>query len=184
MSRVWKLPIQLPTWVEVNINSNTVTVKGPKWELKYDFLPYVTVKVEENGWKKEVIVDLVEGSAPQFWGLTRALVANMVEWVSNWYKKELMVLGVWYNAKLEWKKLVLSLWLSHKVFYEAPNEVKITMEKWPKGEDIIVIEWIDKQKVWEVAAKIRALKKPEPYKWKGIRYKDEIVKLKAGKAAK
>jgi len=184
MSRVWKLPIQLPTWVEVNIKGNNITVKWSKWELTYDFLPQVNVKVEDNEWKKEVVVELLEQSQPQFWWLTRALIANMVVWVDKGYKKELMVLGVWYNAKLEGKKLVLSLWLSHQVFYEAPEEVKLTMAKWSKWEAIIVIEGIDKQKVWEVAAKIRAFKKPEPYKGKGIRYKDEVVKLKAGKAAK
>lgn len=184
MSRIGKLPIQLPDKVEVNIKSNKITVKWPKWELSYEFLPQVNVELVEEDWKKQVVVKLIDANYPNFWGLTRALIANMVEWVSNWFKKELLVIGVGYNAKLQWKKLVLNLWYSHPVEYEIPSDVQIKIEKWPKWEDMIVIEWIDKQRVGEIAAKIRSFRQPEPYKGKGIRYKDEIIKLKAWKTAK
>ena len=184
MSRIGKLPITIPWGVEVKIHDREIVIKWPKGELKYNFLKDVIVEVVENDKNKQIEVELNEWWDVKFWWLTRSLIANMVEWVTKWYEKKLMVLWVWFGAKLEWNKLVLSLGLSHKVNYEWPKEVKITAEKAPKWEDILTITWIDKQKVWEIASKIRSFKKPEVYKWKWIRYIDEVIKLKAWKTWK
>jgi large subunit ribosomal protein L6 len=116
--------------------------------------------------------------------LTRTLVANMVEGVSAGYEKKLMITWVGYGAKLEGKKIILSIWYSHKVDFVVPQNIEVAMEQDIKGNTIITMKGIDKQYLWEVAAKLKALKKPEPYKGKGIRYFDEYIKLKPGKATK
>lgn len=179
MSRIWKNPITIPAGVEVKQEGNKITVKWKLWQLDYTYPNWVNVVIEEN--IITVSVDWKEYN--NYWGLVRTLIANMIEWVTNWFKKELLVIWVWYNAKMQGKDLVLSLWLSHPVNYTAPDGITLSIDKWPKWVPLIRIEWIDKQKVWEVAAKIRAFRKPEPYKGKGIRYIDEVIKLKQGKTA-
>lgn len=179
MSRIWKNPITIASWVEVKLNGNTVDVKWKLWSLTYTYPNGVNVK-EEDG---KIIVSIESNEYRNYWWLVRTLIANMVEGVSNGFKKELLVIWVWYNAKMQWKTLVLSLWLSHQVEYIAPDGINLSVDKWPKWVPLVRVEGVDKQKVWEVAAKIRAFRKPEPYKGKGIRYIDEVVKLKQGKTA-
>jgi large subunit ribosomal protein L6 len=179
MSKIWKKPINIPSWVEVTIDNNIVTVKWPKWELSEKILDCVSVKKEENN----VILSINNIDDGKFRWLSRTLIANMIEGVINWYEKKLLVMGVWYGAQLQWNKLVLSLGFSHKVNYELPNNVKVKVELDPKWNSIITLNSIDKQLLGEIASKIRGFKKPEPYKWKGVRYFDEFVKLKAGKSA-
>jgi len=179
MSRIGKNPVLIPSGVTVNIDGNTVKVKGSKWELTYTHPNGVKVELEEN----QVKVSIESNEYRNYWWLVRTLIANMVEGVANWFKKELLVLWVGYNAKVQGTKLILSLGFSHPVEYEAPKGVAVSLDKGPKGATLIRVEGIDKQLVWEVAAKIRSFKKPEPYKGKGIRYIDEQVKLKQGKTA-
>jgi len=179
MSRIGKNPVLIPSGVTVNIDGNTVKVKGPKGELSYTYPNWVKVELDEN----QVKVSIESDDYKNYWGLVRTLIANMVEGVSNGFKKELLVIWVGYNAKLQGNKLILSLGFSHPVEYEAPKWITLSLDKGPKGATLIRVEGIDKQQVGEVAAKIRAFKKPEPYKGKGIRYIDEQVKLKQGKTA-
>ena len=180
MSKIWKKPITIPEWVEITIEKNLVKVKWPKWELSQSTLDCVTIKQEE----KTIVTSISNDSDKKFRGLTRTLIANMVEGVTNWYEKKLMITGVGYNAQLQWKTLVLAIGFSHKVNYEVPNGVEVKVDQDPKWNTILTLTSIDKQLLWEVAAKIRGYKKPEPYKGKGIRYIDEVIKLKAGKSAK
>ena len=139
----------------------------------------VTVEQNEN----ELVVSISSDDHKNFWGLTRSLLANMVEGVTNGFEKKLLVIGVGYSAKAQGKKLVLNLGYSHPIDHELPEGVTATVEKDPKGNDMVVVQGIDKQKVGEVAAKIRSYRKPEPYKGKGVRYSDEYVRMKAGKTA-
>lgn len=180
MSKIGKKPIIVPEWVEVFIEKNLIKIKSAKWELSYNFLDCVSIKKEDN----QIIVDVLDQEKRNIRGLTRTLVSNMVEWVTNWYEKKLLITWVWYWAKLEWNKLILSLGFSHKVNFDVPKDIHVTLEQDPKWNSIITLKSIDKQNLWEIAANIRFLKVPEPYKWKWIRYFDEIVKLKAWKSAK
>ncbi|MCF7835059.1 50S ribosomal protein L6 [Candidatus Gracilibacteria bacterium] len=180
MSKIGKKPIIIPDGVEVTIEKNLIKVKGPKGELSYNFLDCVNLKKEE----KELIVEVLDDEKRNIWGLTRTLISNMVEGVTNGYEKKLLVTGVGYLAKLEGNKLVLSLGLSHKVNFEVPKDIEVAVDQDPKGNSIITMKSIDKQNLGEVAANIRFLRPPEPYKGKGIRYFDEVIKLKAGKSAK
>jgi large subunit ribosomal protein L6 len=138
--------------------------------------------VKENEWHLEV--SIVSEDKKNLRGLTRTLVSNMVEWVTVWFEKKLLVIGVWYAAKKEGDGILLSLGFSHKVKFDVPASVQYEVEQDAKGIYIITLKSIDKQYLWEIAWKLRALKTPEPYKGKGIRYSDEVIKLKAGKTAK
>lgn len=180
MSKIGKKPISLPSGVTVTIENSVVSVKGSKGNLSYKMLQWVTATVEEN----TVVVAIDSDEKKNLWGLTRTLIQNMVTGVSDWYTIKLHVLWVGFTAKVAGQKLVLALWFSHPVDFQLPQGIASVVEKDPKGNDIITLTWIDKQLIGETAAKIRKLKAPEPYKWKGIRYIDEVVKLKAGKAAK
>lgn len=180
MSRIWKLPINILSGVKVELKSNLISVKGSKWELEYLIPDWVVVDIE----KDTVLVSIKSDEHKNLWGLVRTLIFNMIEGVEKGYEKKLLVRWVWYNVKLQWSNLILNLWYSHPIDYKIPNNINISTEKNPKWEDIIIISGIDKQKVWEVAAKIKKYRLPEPYKWKWIRYLDEEIKLKAGKTAK
>jgi large subunit ribosomal protein L6 len=179
MSRIGKKPVLLPAGVQVKINGSSVHVKGPKGELSRTFDPAMTLAQQGN----EVIVsrpdDLRQNRALH--GLTRALLNNMVEGVTQGFKKTLIVDGVGYRAELTGKRLMLYLGYSHPIVVESPDG--ITLEADPKAKTISVAG-IDKEKVGEIAAEIRSLRQPEPYKGKGIRYSDEVVRRKAGKAGK
>lgn len=180
MSKIGKKSIAIPSGVEVTLNGSTVSVKGGKGTLSYTLLDGVIATVE-NG---EVTVTVDSDEKRNLWGLSRTLIANMVHGVSTGYEKKLQVLGVGYTAKLQGTNLQLALGFSHPVIFKVPQIVTVAVDKDPKGNDIITLTSIDKEVIGETAAKIRALKKPEPYKGKGIRYIDEVIKLKAGKAAK
>lgn len=178
MSRIGKKPITIPAGVDVKVNGNDVTVKGPKGELSYTFHSDITVAVEGT----EIIVtrpsDVKEHRAMH--GLTRTLIANMVTGVTEGYKKELDVNGVGYRAQKQGKDLVMNLGYSHQVIIsEVPG---ITIEV-PSANKIIV-SGSDKQLVGQFAADIRKKRPPEPYKGKGIKYADEHIRRKEGKAAK
>ncbi len=178
MSRIGKKPVQIPAGVEVAVNGKTITVKGKKGELSFDFYEKLDIAVENN----EVVVTRQddERDSRARHGLTRALVQNMVIGVSEGYKKELELVGVGYRVQQKGKQLELSLGFSHPVFTEQPEGVTFEVP----DNTHIVISGIDKQQVGQVAAEIRNLRPPEPYKGKGIRYKDENVRRKLGKAAK
>lgn len=180
MSKIGKKPIIIPEGVDIQLEGKLVKVKGPKGELSYEALDCVGIKKEEN----TVVVSIDHDDNKKFWGLTRTLIANMVEGVTNGYEKKLHIIGVGYGAQLQGKKLVLSLGFSHKINFEVPDGIEVSVEQDPKGNSILTLKSIDKQLLGEVAAKIKAYKKPEPYKGKWIRYFGEFIKLKPGKAAK
>ncbi len=180
MSKVGKKVIVLPSGVEATLQGHLLSIKGPKGTLSYTFLDGVQVTIENN----ELSVFVADEEKKNLWGLTRTLISNMVVGVTQGYQKKLMVMWVWYWAQLEWKKIILSLWFSHKVNFEVPQTIEVAIEQDPKWNTIITLNGIDKQYLWEVAARIKALKKPEPYKGKWIRYFDEYIKLKPGKATK
>lgn len=180
MSRIGKLPITLPKGVSLSVNSSLVHVKGPKGELTTEIDPDITVSV--NGSEVLVVRPTEQKRHRALHGLYRALIANMVTGVSTGYKREMELIGVGYRAQMQGVVLELALGLSHPVYVLPPTGVKISAEN--RGKQVFVtVEGIDKQMVGQVAAKIRALRPPEPYKGKGIRYTDEFVRRKAGKTA-
>lgn len=180
MSKIGKKPLLVPQGVEVELKESSVDVKGAKGALHLD-LPY-GVKIEKN--ESELVFSILDDQYKNLWGLVRTLVANMVEGVTNGYEKKLLIIGVGYSAKVEGKNLVLSLGYAHKVNFPIPEGIEMKTEQDPKGNTVVFISGINKELVGEVAAKVRAFKKPEPYKGKGIRYFDEFVKIKPGKSAK
>ena len=182
MSRIGKKPVLIPEGVNIELKSDEryIKVKWPKWELEYKWPEWVIVSLEDN----KILVNIEDEDYKNLWWLVRTLINNMIEWVTKGFQKKLVVVGVWYNAKVQWNKLVLNLWYSHPVEYEIPEGISITTEKDTKWNDVIVVSWIDKQLVGQTAAVIRSFRKPEPYKGKWIRYIDEVIKLKAGKQAK
>jgi large subunit ribosomal protein L6 len=177
MSRIGKEPIAVPSGVEVKIDGQTVSVKGPKGELSQTLLRYVNVKQEGD----QLLVSCIDDSreAQSAHGLSRTLVANMVEGVTNGFSKDLEIRGVGYRAALKGKDLELQLGFSHPVSIKAPEGITFEVPEQTK----ITVRGIDKQQVGQVAANIRAWRKPEPYKGKGIRYVGEYVRHKLGKAA-
>lgn len=179
MSRIGKLPVVIPDGVTITMNWTTVKVAGPKWELSWNLPEGVVAKQEES----QIVVSIVHDKLVNMRWLSRTLIFNMVEWVTKWYEKKLQVLGVGYSVKVQWKKVVLNLWYSHPIDHQLPEGIEATVEKDPKWNDLLVLQWIDKQLVGEQAAKIRAYRKPEPYKGKWVRYLWEYVRMKAGKTA-
>ena len=178
MSRIGKMPVAIPAGVEVKVDGQTVTVKGSKGELTRTFNDMMSIKVEGD----EVVVERPDDSreAKSFHGLTRTLIANMVEGVSSGYSKKLVLVGVGYRAALKGSDLEIQLGYSHPVIVKAPENIKFEVP----SQTEIVVNGISKEQVGQVAANIRAWRKPEPYKGKGIRYEGEYVRRKLGKAAK
>jgi large subunit ribosomal protein L6 len=181
MSRIGKLPISLPKGVTCTQAGGKVTVKGPKGELSEELKSGFKIKVE--GDSMEVARPTEEKSDRALHGLYRALIANMVEGVSNGYKRQLELVGVGYKASAQGNVLELSLGYSHGVFLMVPKELKLVASQEKGQNPMIFLEGIDKQLIGQVAAKIKSLRKVEPYKGKGIRYVGEFVRRKAGKAA-
>ena len=180
MSKIWKTPINIPDNVTVDISWNRIVISWPKGEQSLDFVSCVNIEKNEN------IIQLSVSSDKYYnyrW-LTRSLVANIVEWVSKWFEKKLMILWVWFTSEVKWDELELNVWYSHKVQFPIPKWITITVEKDPKWHPIVTVQWIDKQLVGQTSAKIRDIRKPEPYKWKWIRYLHESVKMKAWKSGK
>jgi large subunit ribosomal protein L6 len=181
MSRIGKKPIELPAQVTVDIDGTVVSVKGPLGSDKIELKPGVVVKKDGNSVLLEKAGDnMDEKSTDALFGLYRALIANVVEGVSKGYEKNLEILGVGYKAQQTGKDITFSLGFSHPVLYKAPEGITLQVVEPTK----IKIQGSNKEKVGQTAAEIRFLKSPEPYKGKGIRYKDENVRRKAGKTGK
>ncbi len=176
MSRIGKKPIPVPAGVTVTVDGNDVRVKGPKGELMRTVRPEISVKVDDG------VVTLERASEAKqhraYHGLTRALLANMVQGVTGGYRRSLDIIGVGYRAEKKGENLVLTVGYSHQVIYPQPPGITITTP----SPISVVVEGIDKEKVGQVAAEIRSVRPPEPYKGKGIRYTGEQVRRKAGKA--
>ena len=178
MSRIGRKPINIPAGVTISVDDSVVTVKGPKGELTQQIHPNMAVEI--NG-------DVVEVKRPNddklnrsLHGLTRSLIHNMVVGVTEGYKKELEVNGVGYRVQKQGNKLVMNLGYSHQVIVEENDDIKIEVP----GPNSIIILGCDKQKVGQFAAEVREKRPPEPYKGKGIKYKDEFIRRKEGKAGK
>ena len=178
MSRIGKKELPLPKGVEVRQEGNSVFVKGPKGSMTTPIVPGISMKVDNNVVKFERKDD--EGKSRAFHGLMRALVANNVKGVSEGFKRELDIVGVGYRAEVKGKEVVFQLGYSHPVRFAIPDGIEITVDA---KTNHIVITGIDRQKVGQTAAEIRSLREPDPYKGKGIKYSDEIIRRKAGKAA-
>lgn len=182
MSRIGKAPIAMPSNVTVDVSAgNMVTVKGPKGELKQQIDPDLSIKMEEG----EVIVSrpTEQKRHKAMHGLYRSLIANMVEGVSEGFVKELELVGVGYRADNTGQLLTLMLGYSHPIMFAVPDEVKLETISEKSKNPVVRLESHDKQLIGQIAAKIRAFRKPEPYKGKGIRFKGEEIRRKAGKTA-
>ena len=181
MSRIGKAPIEIPAGVTVTVKDNVVTVKGPKGQLEQAVNPDLDVKIEDG----HVIVtrptDEKEHRSQH--GLYRALIHNMVVGVSTGYKKEMELVGVGYRAAANGQVLELSLGFSHAIYLKLPPEVKVEAKSERNKNPLIILESGDKQLLGQVCAKIRSLRKPEPYKGKGIRFVGEVIRRKSGKSA-
>ncbi len=181
MSRIGKAPIAIPAGVTVTVSGDTVTVKGPKGTLTQKFNPEIDVKVENN----EVVLtrpsDDREHRAQH--GLYRALIHNMVVGVSEGYRKEMELVGVGYRAAATGPVLELALGYSHAIYLKLPPEVKVEAKSERNKNPLIILESDDKQLLGQVCAKIRSLRKPEPYKGKGIKFVGEVIRRKSGKSA-
>ena len=175
MSRIGKQPVAVPSGVTANIDGAHVSIKGPKGELSLTLMDEVSVEMEDAGIK----VSPRDSSkrARSMWGMQRTLIKNLVDGVTEGFKKELELRGTGYRAQMQGKSLKLMLGLSHDVIFEAPEGVEIACP----SQTEVTLTGMDKQKVGQAAAKIRSFRPPEPYKGKGIRYKDEYVFMKEGK---
>lgn len=176
MSRIGRKPIAVPAGVEVTIDGSTVRVKGPKGELQQTFRPEMRIVQEDGQLRVERPSDAKTHRALH--GLTRALLANMVQGVTEGFRKPLEIVGVGYRAEKRGNVLVLHVGYSHHIEYPEPEGITISTP----NATTVVVEGIDRQRVGQVAAEIRAYRPPEPYKGKGIRYQGEVVRRKAGKA--
>lgn len=180
MSRLGKMPVPVPSGVTVSLNGRKVTVQGKQGTLEYTHRPEVTVNWDEG--EKSITVSVDEKDATNrsvraYWGLTRALLANMVKGVSEGYEKQLEVVGVGYTADASGPKLRLKVGYANTIEMPIPTGVNVTVEK-----QLIKVRGADKQAVGQFASAVRAVRKPEPYNGKGIKYSDEVVKRKQGKA--
>ena len=181
MSRIGKAPIEIPAGVTVQVKDNVVTVKGPKGELSQAINPAITIEQEGN--KLEVKRPNDEKENRAMHGLYRALIHNMVVGVSEGYKKEMELVGVGYRATATGQVLELSLGYSHAIYIKLPKEVKVEAKTERNKNPLIILESADKQLLGQVCAKIRSLRKPEPYKGKGIKFVGEVIRRKSGKSA-
>ena len=182
MSRIGKLPINLPAGVTVNVGKdNVVTVKGPKGELSQDVNPDIKVSVEDG--VLSVTRPSDEKAHRAMHGLYRSLINNMIIGVSEGYRKELELVGVGYRASNNGQILELSLGFTHNIFLMLPKEVKLETKSERNKNPLVILESCDKQLIGQVCAKIRSFRKPEPYKGKGIRFVGEVIRRKSGKAA-
>ncbi|GBD33867.1 50S ribosomal protein L6 [bacterium HR34] len=181
MSRIGKKPIKVEEGVDIKLENGKVKVKGPKGELTFDIPPYITVEKKDN----EVIVKPIEkfpkrlkNQVKALWGTTRAIINNMVQGVLRGYEKKLQIEGIGYKASVQGKDLILEVGFTHPVKVQCPEGIQFSVEK-----NIITVSGVDRQKVGQIAAFIRSIKKPDPYKGKGIRYVGEQIRKKLGKKA-
>lgn len=181
MSRIGKMPISIPSGVDVSIKDNVVTVKGPKGELTQAVDPKISVKLEDG----EVILERGTDSKEErsLHGLYRSLVNNMVIGVSEGYSKTLELIGVGFRASNEGQLLELSVGYSHPIFLMLPDEIKVETKMERNKAPLVILESADKQLLGQVCAKIRSFRKPEPYKGKGIKFVGEYIRRKSGKTA-
>ncbi len=181
MSRIGKLPINIPAGVTVNAVNNVVTVKGPKGTLTQDINPNITVSVEGNACIVSRPDD--EKANRSMHGLYRSLIQNMVIGVSEGYQKKLELVGVGYRVSNQGQVLELALGYTHNIFLGLPAEIKVETKNERNQNPLIILESADKQLIGQVCAKIRSFRKPEPYKGKGVRFVGEVIRRKAGKSA-
>ena len=176
MSRIGRLPISIPSEVQISVTNGSVEVQGPRGRLVLQLHPAIQVRVEEG----KVLCERPTDQKPHraLHGLTRALIANMIQGVTQGFEKKLELVGVGYRAQVQGQMLTLSLGYTNPVVYVLPTDIKATVE----NMTLITVSGIDKQRVGEVAAKIRGLRPPEPYKGKGVKYVGERIRRKAGKA--
>jgi large subunit ribosomal protein L6 len=179
MSRIGRKPIPVPGGVDINIDGQTVTVKGPKGQLTHTLAEPITIEKADDG-TLEVVRPNDERKAKELHGLSRTLVANMVVGVTEGYKKSLEIAGTGYRVVAKGSDLEFALGFSHPVVVKAPDGITFQVER----PTLFHISGIDKQQVGEVAANIRKIRPPEPYKGKGVRYQGEVIRRKAGKAGK
>ncbi|OGW33956.1 MAG: 50S ribosomal protein L6 [Nitrospirae bacterium GWC2_56_14] len=179
MSRVGKKPIEIPAGVETKLETGKVTVKGPLGEISQDVNPKLTIKKENNTLTVERPSD--QKLYREMHGLTRNLIANMVMGVSKGFEKTLEITGVGFKAAVQGSNLMLTLGFSHPIVYPLPKGIKATVDA---KQTQITLKGVDRQLVGQIAANVRSLKKPEPYKGKGIKYSTEVIKRKEGKAGK
>ncbi|MCH7759161.1 50S ribosomal protein L6 [Patescibacteria group bacterium] len=177
MSRIGKKSIVVPSGVEIKVDNHLVAVKGPKGDLKQTIPDFLSIKTEDDQLKMSVKNPKIKQERSS-WGTFNRLIFNMIKGVSEGFEKKLELVGVGYRAQIDGDKLTLKLGFSHPVNFLIPPGIEIKVE-----QNIITINGIDKQLVGETAAQIRRFKKPEPYKGKGIKYVDEIIRRKAGKRA-
>ena len=181
MSRIGNLPINIPQGVTVSVEGNVVTVKGAKGELTQTIDPAISVKVEENAVVVKRSAETKDQKSKH--GLYRSLINNMIEGVSVGYKKVMELVGVGFRATVQGQNLELSLGYSHGIMFVLPKEVKCTAVSERGKAPIVTFESHDKQLIGAIAAKLRSLRKPEPYKGKGVRFMGEQIRRKAGKTA-
>lgn len=174
MSRIGKKPIEIPKGVEVKIEGGTASVKGPKGELKKEFKPNIFISIEDGKIILKPKDDLIQ--TRKLWGTYRTLISNMIEGVARGFEKKLEIRGIGYKAEKQGDDLVLRLGFSHPVAVKPKNGINFLIEK-----NVIAVSGIDKEKVGAEVGRIRALRKPDPYKGKGIAYFGEVIKLKPGK---
>lgn len=182
MSRIGKKPIVIPEKVDVKISDFDIEVSGPKGKLLEKLVPGVMTKIEEKDGSKMIVVTILhedDKSEKAKWGLQRSLINNMVNGVVSGYEKKLEINGVGFKAEAKADKLILNVGFSHQVEYKLPQGISALVEK-----NVITLSGIDKHLIGQTAAEIRAIKKPEPYKGKGIKYIDEVIRRKVGKVAK
>ena len=180
MSRIGKKPIELPSQVTVDVNGTTVNVKGPLGSDSIEVNPGIVIKKENNALVLEKKAEEAGKEVEAMHGMYRAILSNIVEGVSKGFERDLEIIGVGYRAQQQGSEIQFHLGFSHPVIYKAPVGIKLTVVDQTK----IKVSGINKEKVGQTAAEIRFLKEPEPYKGKGIRYKDENVRRKAGKTGK
>jgi large subunit ribosomal protein L6 len=178
MSRIGKLPIEILNGVKATIEGRVITVEGPKGKLTHEFRPEIKVEVVDNTVVCTVAKD-TKGT-PAYWGLTRALIANMITGVVKGYEKKMELVGVGYRVKQNGKDVTFSVGYSHPVEFKAPTGIELKVE----DNTNLTVSGVDKQLVGLTAARIRKIRLPEPYKGKGIKYSDEVIRRKAGKTGK
>ena len=181
MSRIGKKPVSIPKGVTITVKDSVVTVKGPKGELSQEIDRDITIEITET--ELTVVRPTEQIRHRAMHGLYRSLISNLVKGVTEGYKKDLELVGVGFKATNAGNILDLALGYSHNIIFEVPKELKVTTTTEKGQNPKIFLEGSDKQLIGQVAAKIRGLRKPEPYKGKGVRYSDEVVRRKAGKAA-
>lgn len=182
MSRIGKKPVEVPKGVTVSVGSdNVVTVKGPKGELKQLVDRDITIEVKDNAVEIKRPTDQIRHRAMH--GLYRSLISNMVKGVTEGYTRKMELVGVGYKAANQGNLLDLALGYSHNIIFEVPKELKVTTSQEKGQNPMITLEGADKQLLGQVCAKLRSLRKPEPYKGKGVKFEGEVLRRKAGKAA-